>query len=328
MTGGRLFILLLGLPSLACLEPLVPDEVPPSDVFGKGAPGDAPSVENDPAVVPNLHLFTQHVAYLRGFADGKDIWYWNADGANASFIAPMFVVTGTAGQQIGAPIIDVLPGDVGYTPWWRTMIVKTTASYKGEKIWSRAAIDQGVKLGILSPPEATTRIVDCPVALEDIHFDLNDAVPAAQGHPTLVWYRGKRAYWIQFSETVDVPLTARIMPIFPVLVLQRINQGAPIYEFATGIDVNGDGLLNASNNIFSGGLGTPTYSPLWYPVILRVTPDVSSIDTTQTATVVEFSAANQLVDAKNMSINGRVLEVTELKTQLINCPIQAVEGQL
>ncbi len=316
-----LLLIIIAAAQAACLEPLVSDEIPPGDVFGSGTPETAPLAEALPRVQPNLHFFTQQVAYLRGFASGAPVWYWNVDGANSKYIAPMYVVLGKDGQ-IGLPIIDVLPGDVGYTPWWRRTVVRTTDKYQGEKIWSRAAVDAGVRLGILSEPEPTTSIVNCPVALQGTTFEVGNGLVSEASR---VWYRNTAAYWIQFKETLDVPLESREMPRFPVYVLQRIDSAAPLYEFATGVDLNGDRALNASNNIFAGGLDEARYSPLWFASFVRVAADVRSVDT---STVPELTRESQLVDANGQPVSSRVISVAPAPDALINCPIQRAKGEL
>lgn len=318
---SRRCLLLLAALQAACLEPLVSDEIPPGDVFGSGTPETAPLAEALPRVQPNLRLFTQRVAYLRGFASGAPVWYWNVDGANSKYIAPMYVIMGKDGP-IGLPIIDVLPGDVGYTPWWRRTIVRTTDKYQGEKIWSRAAVDAGVRLGILSDPEPTTSIVNCPVALQGTTFDVGNGLVSEASR---VWYRNTAAYWIQFKEIIDVPLERREMPLFPVYVLQRINSASPLYEFATGVDLNGDRALNASNNIFAGALGEERYSPLWFASFVRVAADVRSVDT---STAPELTRESQLVNAAGDRASDRIVSVDPDPDALINCPIQRTKGEL
>ena len=320
----------LAAASSACLEPPEDDEIPLETFFGDPAiaPEDAPHVEDVPALAANVQRFATDVAYLRGYADGEEVRYWNVDGDNATFIAPLYHIIGTDGQQIGRTIIDVIPGDTGYTPWWRIVEVYVTDRYDGERIWSRAAIDAGIRAGILQEPLPTQRVVNCPVILREakipVSLDSADDVT-----PEWVWYRDKRVDWVVFSDFVDVDLDVREMPIYPVYVLQRIDEAAPIYEFVTGVDVNGDQRLDDSNNIFASGLDGPRYSPLWYVAFVRVEADYLSIDTS-TGAAVGLSAESQFYDP----IGNRVLSslvvppVLEMKQVLVNCPIQRTEGRL
>src|SRR5215472_4871838 len=123
-----------------CLSPLTSDAVDPTMFFGD--PNADPAtlhIQDDPKFLARTKMFGKSVAYLTGFADHEAIHYWNVDGPNATFIAPLFEITGRDGKIIGQPIIDVIPGDTGYTPWWRREIVHTTDKYNGQRIWSREA---------------------------------------------------------------------------------------------------------------------------------------------------------------------------------------------
>jgi hypothetical protein len=308
----------------ACLEP--PEEmIDQSRIFGDPnlMPADAPHVQDDPDFTANVAAFSTSVAYLRGYAEGDPIWYWNVDGPNATFIAPMFQLVGPDGP-IGRPIIDVIPGDTGYTPWWRTVTVRTTAKYAGEKIWSREAIDAGVRLGILEPPEPQREVKNCPVILRDATVPV-DVDQTAE--PTWGWYRNRRVHWIDFTDRLDVPTDVHEMPLFPVYVMQRIDQSAPIYEFVTGVDVTGDGDLDDTNNIFGSKPGGPRYSPLWYVVFVRTVADYPSIDT---GAPVGLSAEDQFVDQGGAIISPLVVPdgLIEMPGFLVNCGIQRAKGSL
>ncbi len=257
------FVLLGALCVGACLEPPEDDAVPPELFYGDPdvEPGMVTHVEDDPTYAANVEQFASSVAYLRGFADGESIWYWNVDGPNATFIAPLYQIIGLDGQQIGREIIDVIPGDAGYTPWWRVWQVKVTDRYDGERIWSRAAIDAGIRAGILEEPMPTMNVVNCPVTRRETVIPVSSDGDVES--TKWVWYRDRRIDWIVFTDFITVPTDDRNMPIYPVYVFQRINEGAPIYEFVTGVDVTGDNELNDSNNIFASGLDGPRYSPLW-----------------------------------------------------------------
>lgn len=330
--SARARILALALASTACLEPLVDDALPTSSAFADPSltPATAPHVEDDPATAPRLSAFASRVHYLRGFADGQPVWYWNVDGANSSLIAPLFVLEDAAGNVLGRPIIDVLPGEPGYTPWWRRVVVRVTAAYGGEHIWSRAAIEEGVAKGLLEAPRATTTVIDCPVVRRGTTIPVSAMPGARTASTTPAWYRNQRVELVAFTETIDVPLESRRMPAFPVYILQRIDAGQPLYEAVTGVDVTGDGRLDASNNVFADRLGGSRYSPLWQPYLARVAADVASIDTARSATVAELVREVDLarfVDGAPTPADGRTLSITDLGG-LVNCPIQRREGAL
>lgn len=318
----RFFALLL-LALAACLDPLVDDEIAGENVFGDPTidPKTAPHVEGNLELADRVAQFPSKIAYLKAFADGDPIWYWNVGGPNANFIAPLFIVIGPDGMPSRA-IIDVLPGDLGYSPWWRVHEVRTTAKYNGERIWSRAAIDAGVRLGILEEPVITDVVRDCPVVRMGTVVPLGDMKEAASDW---VWYRRQRVDWIDFGEQVRVEIDVREMPSYPVYIIQRINESQPIYELVSGVDINGDGVLNASNNIFASKPGGPKYSPLWHRAFVRAAAELPSIDT---GTVAVVTSEDDVVDGAGNPRRPLILSVDERKDSLVNCPIQKIRGEL
>lgn len=311
----------------SCLSPLADDAIDPSRVFGKPMidPESALHVEDNPMLRRNVAQFSTSVAYVKGFADRQPIWYWNVDGPNKTFIAPMFEIVTADGSRIGRAIIDVLPGDTGYTPWWRRVVVRTTSKYRGERIWSREAIDAGIRLGLLEQPVETDDVIDCPVVRRatKIPVDIGQSVD-----PEWTWYRNQRVHWIEFTAAYKVPIGVREMPTYPVYVLQRINQSQPLYELATGVDINNDGDLKDTNNIFASNIGGPRYSPLWYTVWVRTVASYPSFDTPPFT--IGLSAERDFLGADESIISPLVVPngVTEMRSVLVNCPIQRAKGML
>lgn len=317
---------LLLAPTVGCLE--APDESVPLSRF-VGPAGfdiaDAPLLEAAGAPGVDPAAFTSAVARLRGFADHRALTYWNADGANSDLLAPAYFVEDAGGAKVGNPIIDAAPGEGGYTPWWRKVVVKTTDRYAGEVIWSRDALEAAVQAGLLSEPVATTEIVSAPVALEGTEVTLDDA-GAETARATPIWYRGHRAHWIRFSSSIELPVEVRKMPVYPVYILQRIDEAAPLYEFLSGVDVDGDDRLDNSNNIFAGDVGQDRYSPLWEAKLVRVKRGFPSIDTSSAA--VGLSAEADFIDADGAVSSDLVVGEPQPLGLLVNCPIQPAGGGL
>ena len=310
----------------ACLEP--PEEAVPLE-RAVGPAGfdiaDAPLLETAglPGVDPAA--FTRSVVRLAGYADHRALTYWNVDGANSELIAPVYVLEDASGAVVGPPIVDAAPGEGGYTPWWRKVVVRVTADYAGEAIWSRDAVDAAVQAGLLLEPQPTTQIWSAPVALEGTVVPLDDT-GTKTATATPIWYRGHRAHWIRFSAGVELDLAARKMPVFPVYILQRIDEAAPIYEFLSGVDVDGDDRLVSSNNIFAADIGRARYSPLWEAKLVRVGRDYASIDTASVA--VGLSAERDFLDGAEQVISELVVAPPQPLGLLVNCPIQPAEGGL
>ncbi len=331
--------LLLGLGLAACLDPLVDDARDPRASFGPADvdPATIPHVEDDPGLADRVASFPRAVPYLRGFADGEEVRYWNVPGPNARFVAPMYVVVGLDGTPVGAPVIDVLPGDRGYSPWWRQHVVQVTEAWAGERLWSREAIEAATRLGLVREPVATEVIVSCPVVARDVRVEVGGAEPVA---PTLVWYRGRRAHWLRFSGEEALPVGERAMSAFPVYVFQRVDQAAPIYELVAGVDLDRDGVVDHSNNVFAGGLGSARYSPLWTLALVRTSADFPSIDTAADPADGRgpgYTAEADFFDADRGALRPEALVGSsstawvlglEDADALVNCPIQRTRGAL
>jgi len=211
----------------------------------------------------------------------------------------------------------VIPGAGGYTPMWRVNIVRTTSSYRGEQIRSSDAIDLGVQMGILEVPEPETKVVNCPVVHRDAAVELSATATAA---PTWAWYRNRKVSWFEFSDVVERPIEDTELETQPVYIFQRSNEAFPIYEFATGIDEDGDFQFHSSNNVFAAkDAADPDYSPLWFVSIVRTPPDYPSIDTP--------GQAVGITHADQVRTSTTVL-VADDRARVVNCPLQRTMGEL
>ncbi len=311
--------LALGL-VLGCLGPPEEDSVALADLLGD--PESAPFVEELPDYPERAVHFTRSAVRLRAFAEGAPVWFWEVDGDNSNLIAPAYAIVDANGERLQQPIVDVLPGDPGYTPWWRIIEYRVTELWNQEVFTSRAAIDAGAREGILEGPFATVNILNAPVCDPNLTIDDGDTVTVRTSQ---IWFRGARAHWIAFNQSLTLPVTERTMPVKPLYRLQRIDESLPLDEFRTGVDRNGDGILDASNNIFAVNFGSEGYTPLWNVVEIRTTADYRSFDSQPVPTTVDLSAESQfLVDGELIL---PALSMTEFPEQLVNCPIQSMKGQ-
>lgn len=318
--------LALGLAALGagCLEPLVEDAIDPSRVFGDPTLelADVPHVEAAAEHSTRAEHFITETAYLRGYAGGRRVWYWNVPGPNVDFIAPMYILVDQNGNETGRWIFDALPGEGGYSPWWRKFTVRVTERYRGEKIWSRDALELGVQLGLLETPEATPYVYNFPIVSRRTQTAVEDGVFVGT---STAWYRNQRVSFIEFTESRWVEVGRNDFPKYPVYLLQRINEAAPIYEYVTGVDLNGDGRLIDSNNIFAGDLDEERYSPLWYVARVRVPAGYVSIEQ---GMGVEYDSESELyVDPERREVRAGVT-VQLSPDELVNCPIQREKGAL
>jgi hypothetical protein len=331
MRGSARFAAIAGWAlSASCLHPLADDTVDPAHFFGDPNidPATAPHVEDDPTFKTNVQQFSSAVAYLDGYADGQKIWYWNINGIQTNFISQFYEIQTPDGKLVGRRIIDAIPGQTGYTPWWRRVILTTTSKYNKERIWSRDAVDAAIQAGLLEQAQITTEVYDCPVALRgtQIPVDLADTKATTEW----VWYRNMRVDWIMFTNPIQVPEMVKEMPVFPVYVLKRVDQAQPIYELLDDTDLNGDGDLKDTNNVFASNIGGSRFSLYWYVSIVNVVPTYPSFDNTRTGTV-GISAESDFLDANGAIISPYVdekLGLTPMKTFTVNCPLQSMKGSL
>lgn len=322
---------------VACLEP--PEEEVPAETYFEKTSLDALSPELDienarpPGFDPDL--LATDVAYLKGYAGGHPVRYWNVDGANTDLIVPAYRIVKPNGIQVGAMIIDALPGEAGYSPWWRIYEATTTTAYQDEVIGSRDGIDAAVRAGLLTEPTATAEVINAPVATDAVvtSTQTGGGDGPNQWHKEAIWYRGMRAHWLRFPDVFETKTRGdRKMPVYPVYILQRINEAFPLYEFATSVDVDGDERLDNSNNVFAADIpeeGYETmdieYSPLWAAYLVRVTADYPSIDSTTSATVGIASKA-QILD-EDGAMQPYVHSISDKPImEFVNCPIQRREA--
>ena len=323
-TATLLMPLTLSILLGGCLE-ASDEEVLPFDVFAGDDVG-APTVSELPDFDSRVDQFTQRIDYLRGFADGRPIWYWNVDGANSRVIAPALFIVDQTGVRLQAPIIDSLPGDLGYSPWWRVIEYEVTSAWSGEVFTSRAAADAGARAGLLEGPFESSEVLNAPVSVPDVTAD--DGVRIAVRTST-VWYRGAVGRWVPFNQDYRLTPGIRQMPTLPKYILQRIDETFPIYEFLADVDLNGDNVLNDSNNIFAVDVTSDDYTPLWFAASVRTTPDYPSIDTPLVDRAVGLSAEAQFFDPDTgVILSDQVVSVELDENRLVNCPIQTVVGEL
>lgn len=311
------------------LDPLVSDDIDLSRVFGDPAiePATATHVEDDPDFRDRLGLFPSEVPYLRAYAEHEKVWYWRITGDVPDFIVPYYIVM-TPDGNTQRPVFDVIPGDGGYSPWWRITVVRTTPKYNGERIWSRAAVDAGVKLGILEPPEDTKIVVTAPIVKRDARIQVDPMGTTVE--PSWGWFRNERVSLVIFDSNIEVPTDTRKMPRAPVYVFQRVNQNFPLFERAIGTDLDGDGKLISSNNIYTVKNGEPGYTPMWYPINVRTVEDYVSIDTETASTAVGLTAESDFIGADyGVVVSPLVVGPLDIhRDQLEVCPLQKEKGRL
>ena len=223
-----------------------------------------------------------------GFLDGRRVEFYqlgeidvrsnrNGEPSDAE-VNPLYVFKSGGSWQLpsaasGAgqrPIIDVIPGQGGFAPFWEIYEVSGGAAAAND-IKSRATL---LRSGLEITP--TGFVVNCPLISADAQV-VPPAIGASVARPTIrLWYRRfeTQCLLLDGGEAL-VGGGATAFEVASVSVGERVFRSVPIHEafvprlflFDEEIDVPG-------NIIITAGLGPATpYSPLVRVFDIRVPPD-------------------------------------------------------
>lgn len=174
----------------------------------------------------------------------------NADGS------PNFV----EGQH---NVVNVVPGDSGYSDLWQVMLVTVPEGYTPDSITSLQELNNaGYDV------TATDILVNCPIVPEGT--TLEGGEPLTQG-----WYQGEEVYYPDFG-----PNSATAIPI---------------WAFITGMDADGNPqFVEGQNNVIDLVPGDAGYSAFWQ-VNLVVVPEGYEANSIQSASGVFDSGYEVIV---------------------------------
>ena len=145
--------------------------------LGVAAPQQAAASSRAGAVSASQSAAKQPI--VQGFYDGKTIRYFNYGAIQlraGNKVAPIWSVTnGPAGQH---NIVDVVPGEPGYTPLWRVVEVTWAAGKKPRLLKSADDVEQAKAAGDVTL-KTTATIVNCPV----LGFGQSRVTGFSSGHP-------------------------------------------------------------------------------------------------------------------------------------------------
>ncbi|MEZ4403836.1 MAG: hypothetical protein R3B06_27685 [Kofleriaceae bacterium] len=278
-----------------CLGPLV-DDAPgsTSQVLPPGAV--LPRVEDDPVLTAQVVAndgVDGTVPLWRGFADGAPIQYWDL-GPSPTFAAPVFVLmrrTPSGLERVAHnTLVDTLPGDAAYTPYWSVYVVVVTDRYQGEIIPSVAALDDALTQGLIEAPAAQPVAVNCPIVGPGV------ALEAGAGQPPLppTARFNVRGRTVAYFDLGMLPLTPG--GGVPEVARYRLRRegGEPLSEPVRRVDMTGDGDVVDSNDVLAYRATDPMPSPLCRTIDVVVPATTGSIDTSGDDTQADLRAAEQL----------------------------------
>jgi hypothetical protein len=217
-----------------------------------------------------------------GWYEGRSTFYYNfsnpipsADGGLTVTPAPIYVFfyaddTMVAGQH---NIIDVVPGDAGYSDLWQVHKVTVPDDYVADTIRSYADI---VSAGY--PVTATDIYVNCPVvpAASTLQYSQQ---PLTQG-----WYQDAEVYYFDFGP--------------------NSLETAPIYVLFYGDNTP----VAGQRNIIDTVPGEPDYSAFWRVHMVTVPDDYVVNSATSLA---DIQAAGYTITPTTMLVNCPVVRTEE-----------------
>jgi hypothetical protein len=288
----------LALVLAGCLGPRVSDELGgPSGILPAGSM--VPSADDDRALDARIaanDLVTGVVPRGSAFAGGEPAHAWDF-GLAPDFAAPLFVLVRETAPDVyeridHPPISETVPGDPGYSPYGSLFYVEITDAYQGELITSPYALQEAVDDGLVMPPALQLRAVDYPIVASDVRLDLGGgAAPLAPAGR--LFYQGEL---VRYYDLGAIALDQGVhVPEVPRYVLRR-DGGEPLSEPVRHIDLDGDGDILDSNDVFAARPADETYAARWRTVTVAVPAATASIDTSHDETVADMRAATQLFD--------------------------------
>ncbi len=186
--------------------------------------------------------------------DGQVVRYYNFD-VMPTAPAPIWVFfregssTPLQGQL---NVIDVVPGDPGYSDFWQVNKVLVPQDYVANTATSIEDI-----LGAGYTVEATDMIVNCPVVPEG---STASEGPGANGL-TQGWYKDQAVFYFDFNEAPLTATASGAVPTSDIFVTFNVNPDQAGGGPASGFKAQGTS--DQTHNVVETVPGDPAYSPLW-----------------------------------------------------------------
>lgn len=207
--------------------------------------------------------------------NGEVVSYYNFDvqptvPADIYVLFPEGATTPVAGQL---NIIDVLPGDAGYSDFWRVTRVDVPADYVAN---TYASVDELLAADL--PMTTTDTLVNCPVVPPGSTATSRVGGGSAELHRG--WYRGAVATYFTFEEAA-LSAATDVVPQAPIYVTFNVNPdeagGGPPSGFVV------EAGTSQTHNVLGSLPGDAGYSPLWSVSVydnadFDVVADLASID--------------------------------------------------
>jgi hypothetical protein len=224
---------------------------------------------------------------------GQHVRYYNFD-VMPEEPAPIYVLFPEGSDQPVAGqsnIVDAIPGEDGYSDFWRVIRVTVPRSYVANSITSLAGV---VAAGYRM--EATPELVNCPIVPEGSTAREGGGASGL----TRGWYKGMVVFYLNFGEAPLRITEAGAVPLAPIFVTFNINPGDEDGGAASGFRTE-PGTLQ-THNVIAAIPGQAAYSPFW---------SVTSYDNA------DFDDVGDLASAQGALLFG--------VEGFVNCPVVFVE---
>lgn len=306
-------------------------------LLGCDDPPPVPSIYDDPALAAQIEESDEiDDVELRfgGFVHGVEAYYWSI-GRVGPQTMPLYQLCARTQTEECAPIdhppiVDLVPGEDGYSPFGRVHSVRVPPSWHG-LLTSFEEVEEAVAAGEIDAPIATTRYLHCPIAARTAQLEIGaDQIIAPDA---TIYVRGMEARCFDFS-AVSGPGVLEAdgtMIVRNIYVLTREGETGPLAEAPRMEDLTGDGDMVDSNNVFGVGLDDGDYTPLWRIVRVTVPAEYASIDTYLDEERADYTSATDMFqiapDYTITPVTGRIVDFT-MTDIVFNCPLQSAEGWL
>ena len=139
--------------------------------------------------------FVTNAPLVAGFSRGQIAWYWLVGPTNSS-VNPIYFFQYQSGGTVEGqhPIIDLKPGDHGYTHFWGIFNVTVSNSYTPNTIKSLSTLKRAQQAGLATIADSK-RVVNGPLVARNVK------IAVVNGEPQFlpVWYRTESATMAVFE---------------------------------------------------------------------------------------------------------------------------------
>ncbi|MBX3274873.1 MAG: hypothetical protein KF729_31705 [Sandaracinaceae bacterium] len=286
---------------------------------------------DDPGLAARIaeHDGIDGVATLfHAWVHGRRTSYWTIEGATRRAMPVYRLCRHDAATcaPIDHPIVaGHLPGDEGYAHYGQIHDVAVPEGWDGQVGSVEEALTLADELGV-PPARARSELWHCPIAALEAGVEVAPGVTVAPARRVFVGGREARCFDFSAGTPNRSVLPSGELFVRHVYVLRREDEALPLVEAARGADLDGDGELRSSNNVFGVGLEDDDYTPLWAMVPVTVPAGLPSIEASPA-----YTAATDMFDvAPDYTITpreGRIVD-HEITSVLIDCPLQSAPGSL